>query len=318
MKAIICTAYGGPEVLKLQEIEKPVAKNNDVIIKVRATSISSGDARMRRADPFVIRLIFGFTKPRKKVLGVVLAGEVDSIGKDVTKFKVGDAVFGTTGMRFGAHAEYASVAEDGVLALKPNNLSFEEAASIPFGGTASNHFLRLANIKKGQQVLIYGASGALGSSAIQLAQQYGAEVTGVCGTGNMKMVKDLGADYVIDYTQNDFTKNGIQYDVIYDTVGKVAFPSSLNALKKGGIMLLASATMGLMLRAAFTSLFGNKKIVSGVIKETAEDMEYFKKLVDAGQLKPVIDKIYPLSQFAEASAHVDGGHKKGEIIIQMP
>jgi 2-desacetyl-2-hydroxyethyl bacteriochlorophyllide A dehydrogenase len=317
MKAIECTKYGSPENLKLVEIQKPTPKENEVLIKIKATSVTSGDARIRRADPCIIRLIFGFKKPRKSVLGVVVAGEIEAIGKAVTKFKVGDQVFGSAGMNFGAHAEYVSVSENGVLALKPNNMSFEEAAAIPFGATAALHFLKIPKIKQGQKVLIYGASGAIGTLAIQLAKNYGAIVTAVCSSSNFTLVKSLGADKVIDYIKEDFSKSGETYDVIFDTVGKSSFSGALKSLNKKGHLLMASAGMGLMLGSAITSLFVTKKIVSGIIKETAEDMNFIKQLIENGKLKAVIDKTYSLEQTLMAHKHVDSGHKKGNVIIAI-
>ncbi len=317
MKAVECTKYGGVEFLKLVETEKPSPKENEVLIKNYATSVTSGDARIRRADPFLIRLIFGFKKPRKSVLGVVVAGEIEAVGKSVTNFKVGDQVFGSAGMNFGAHAEYVSVSENAVLALKPNSMSYEEAAAIPFGATAALHFLRIANIQHGQKVLIYGASGAIGTMAIQLAKNQGAIVTAVCSTANTEMVKALGADKVIDYTLEDFTKNGETYDVIFDTVGKSSFFGALKSLNKKGYLLMASAGMGLLIGSAIVSHFTNKNISSGVIKETPADINFIKLLIERGKLKPVIDTTYSLEQIKMAHIHVDQGHKKGNVIIQI-
>lgn len=317
MKAIELTKYGAPEFLQMKEVEKPAPKENEILIKIHATSVSSGDARMRRADPFIIRLIFGFKRPRKPILGVVVAGEVEAIGKDVTNYKVGDQVFGSSGMTFGAHAEYVSVPENAVLALKPVNMSYEEAAAIPFGGTASLHFLRLANIQEGQKVLIYGASGALGSMAVQLAKNYGAEITAVCSQTNIELMKSLGAHRVIDYTREDFTKNGEKYDVIFDTIGKSPFRKSMKSLNKDGRLLLASAGMGTMIAGALISGFISKKIVSGVIKETIEDMNFFKEEIEKGTLKAVIDRTYSLDQMVEAHRYVDTGHKRGNVVVTV-
>ncbi|MDX2430384.1 MAG: NAD(P)-dependent alcohol dehydrogenase [Bacteroides sp.] len=317
MKAIELTKYGAPENLQMKEIEKPLPKDNEILIKIHATAVSSGDARMRRADPFIIRLIFGFKKPRKAVLGGVVAGEIEAIGKKVTNFKPGDQVFGSSGMNFGAHAEYVSVPEDAVMALKPDNMSYEEAAAIPFGATSSMHFLKIANIQEGQKILIYGASGALGTMAVQLARNYGAETTAVCSAANADLMKSLGADHVIDYTKEDFTENGEKYDVIFDTVGKSPFRKSLKSLSKNGYLLLASAGVGTMLGSAIRSMFISKKIVSGVIKETTEDMNFFKNEIEKGRLKAVIDRSYPLEQIAEAHAYVDKGHKKGNVVISI-
>ncbi|NOQ73110.1 MAG: zinc-binding dehydrogenase [Crocinitomix sp.] len=317
MKAAICTSYGKPEVLQLKNVEKPTPKDDQILLKIYSSSVTSGDARIRRADPYIIRLIFGFKRPRKSILGVVVAGEVESVGNNVSKFKVGDKVFGTTGMSFGAHAQYQCISEEGTLAVIPENMSYQAAAAIPFGGTAALHFLRKGEISKGQKVLVFGASGALGTAAIQLAKERGAEVTAVCSGGNANLVSDLGADKVIDYTKTDFTQNGVKYDVIFDTVGKSSFSKGMKSLKKDGTMLLASASVGLMLRGAFSSMFGSKKVHSGVIKETAEDMRFFKELIEAGKLKAVVDKVYSLEEISLAHAHVDGGHKKGNVIISM-
>jgi len=317
MKAIELTKYGAPEFLQMNEVEKPSPKDKEILIKIHASSVSSGDARMRRADPFIIRLIFGFKRPRKPVLGVVVAGEIEAIGTSVSNYKIGDQVFGSSGMNFGAHAEYVSVPEDAVLALKPGNMSYEEAAAIPFGATASMHFLRIANIQQGQKVLIYGASGALGTMAVQLARNYGAEITAVCSTANVELMKSLGADHVIDYTQEDFTMNGKKYDVVFDTIGKSSLRKALKSLSDNGHLLLASAGIGTMIGGSVKSMFINKKIVSGVIKETVKDMNFFKQLIENGKLKAVIDRTYPLEQIAEAHAYVDKGHKKGNVIIAM-
>jgi len=317
MKAIELTKYGAPEFLQMNEVEKPSPKDNEIRIKIHATSVSSGDARMRRADPFIIRLIFGFKRPRKPILGVVVAGEVEAVGKNVTTYKIGDQVFGSSGMNFGAHAEYVAVPEDAVLALKPGNMTYEEAAAIPFGATASLHFLRIASIQQGQKVLIYGASGALGTMAVQLAKNYGADVTAVCSSSNIELMKSLGADKVIDYTKEDFTRNGEKYDVVFDTIGKSPFRKALRSLNKDGQLLLASAGLGTMLGGSIFSIFNSKKIVSGVIKETVEDMNFFKQLIEEGKLKAVIDRIYTLKQIVEAHTYVDKGHKKGNVVIAI-
>jgi len=317
MKAVICTNYGLPEVLQIREVEKPTPGKNEILVKIRATSVTSGDARIRRADPFIIRLIFGFKKPRRSILGIVVAGEIETVGKEVSQFKPGDQVFGTTGMAFGTYAEYVCVAEDGVLALKPKDMTYEEAAAIPFGATASLHFLRKAKIKKGHKILIYGASGALGTAAIQLAKYYGAEVTAVCSTSNLEMVLKLGADKVIDYTKKDFTKNGERYDIIYDTVGKSSYSESLKSLNKNGTMLLANAGLSSTIKGLLTSLLGGKNVIAGIIKETAADMNIIKELIDSGHLKAVIDKSLPLEQISHAHTLVDGGHKKGNVVITI-
>ena len=317
MKAAVCTSYGSPEVIQLKEVIKPTPKENQILLKTHSSSVTSGDARIRKADPYIIRLIFGFKRPRKSILGVVVAGEIESVGTKVTKFKVGDNVFGSAGMSFGAHAQYQCINEDGVLAKMPNIITYNEAAAIPFGATAALHFLRKGNVKAEQKVLIYGASGALGTIAIQLAKEFGAKVTAVCSTKNHDLVKSLGADHVIDYRKEDFTKNGIKYDVIFDTIGKANFSSSLKSLSKSGTMLLAAAGVGLMIRGALTSMLGGKKIISGVIEEKAEDMEYFKKLIEVNKLKATVDTVYALNDIRKAHAHVDSGHKTGDVIVNM-
>ncbi len=241
MKAIVYSTYGPPGVLQLKELEKPKPKDNEILIKIRATAVNSGDVRLRKADPFAVRFFFGLTKPKKNILGGVLSGEVEAIGSGVKNFKVGDAVFGTTGMSFGAYAEYICLPQTAVLALKPGNLTHEEAAVIPFGGTTALFFLKKANIKSGQSVLIYGASGAVGSAALQLAKYFGAYVTAVCSSANVELVKSLGADAVIDYTKDDFTQNGKTYDVIFDTVDKITVSKSLPSLKDKGILVLGAS-----------------------------------------------------------------------------
>lgn len=317
MKVAECVKYGAPELLQINEVEKPQPQDNEVLIKIHASSVSSGDARMRRADPFIVRIIFGFKAPRKSVLGIVVAGEIEAIGKAVTKFKVGDQVFGSTGMRMGAHAEYTTVPEKAPLVIKPANISYEEAAAIPFGGTSSLHFLRKAKIQPGQKVLIYGASGALGTVGVELSKYYGAHVTAVSSTSNHALMKSLGADQVIDYKKEDFTRNGERYDVIYDTVGKAPFWGSLKSLNQKGYFLMASGGIGKMIGSLFISLFIRKKIVSGVVSEKVEDMKFLSQLVQKEKLNAVIDKTYSLDQIAKAHAHVDTGHKIGNVIVRM-
>ena len=317
MKAIIYTKYGAPEVLQLKEIEKPTAKANEILIKVKATAVNSGDLRLRAADPFGVRLFFGLMRPKKNMLGSVLSGEIEKVGSIVTRFTVGDLVFGSTGMSFGAYAEYKCLPENAALALKPTMISHQEAAVIPFGGTTALYFIRKANLKSGQHVLIYGASGAVGTAAIQLAKYFGAIVTGVCSTANIDLVKSLGADQVIDYSREDFTKNGETYDVIFDTVGKTSVERSLRSLNKKGVLMLGASGMAGMLQGLWTSLTSTRQVISGVVSPKAEDIQFLKELIEQGKLKSVIDRTFSLEQMVEAHQYVEKGHKKGNVVIGL-
>jgi NADPH:quinone reductase-like Zn-dependent oxidoreductase len=317
MKAAVYTQYGPPEVLQLKEVNKPLPKDNEILLRIKATAVNSGDWRLRKADPFAVRLFFGLMKPKINILGSVFSGVVEDIGKDVKRFRIGDQVFGHTDMHFGAYAEYICLSENGSLALKPDKLTHTEAAVIPFGGTTALHFIKKAAIKPGQKVLIYGASGAVGSTAVQLAKYFGANVTGVCSTANIDLVKSLGADKVIDYTKEDFLKNGETYDIIFDTVNKIPFSRSLKSLNKNGLLILSSAGMSQMLQGFWTSITGSRKVLTGVISHSAEDIIFLKQLVETDKLKPVIDKTYPLEQIAEAHVYVEKGHKKGNVAITL-
>jgi len=312
MKAAVCPRYGPPEVLQIRDVEKPAPKDNQLLVRVLATTVTSGDVRLRKADPWIIRLFAGLLRPRKPILGSDVAGQVEAVGKDVTRFKPGDPVFGG-----GVHtyAEYTCLREEGPRAIKPANMTFEEAAAIPWGAGCSLYFLRRGSIQKGQRVLIYGASGSLGTAGIQLAKYFGAEVTGVCSTANLELVKSLGADKVIDYTKEDFTEPGA-YDLIYHTVGKISFSKSLRSLKKRGTYVSA-LSMVPILRRPRAWLSGRKKVVGGIAKVKAEDMVFLRELVEAGKLKAVIDRQYPLEQIAEAHRYAQGGHKKGNVVITL-
>lgn len=323
MKAIVYTKYGPPDVLELKEVAKPTAKDNEILVKIYATTVTSGDSRLRSLTVplgfwLISRIVLGLRKPRKTILGVELAGEIECVGKDVKLFKEGDQVFGSSDAGFGCHAEYKCLPEDGVVAIKPVNMTYEEAAAVPFGALSSLIYLRdFGKIQSGQKVLINGASGGLGTFAVQLAKYFGAEVTGVCSTSNLELVKSLGADKVIDYTKEDFTKGGETYDIIFDTVGKTSFSRCKSSLKQNGRCLLAVAGVPHFLQMLWTSMIGSKKVVCGVAVFTKEDLIFVKELIEAGKIKSVIDRRYPLEQTAEAHSYVDKGHKKGSVVITL-
>jgi NADPH:quinone reductase-like Zn-dependent oxidoreductase len=321
MKAIVCTEYGSPDVLQLKEIKKPTPKDNEVLIRIYATTVTSGDLRIRKGDPFPVRFFYGLIRPQKiTILGSDLAGEIEAAGKNVKLFKEGDQVFATTGASLGSNAEYICLPEESAVAIKPANMTYEETVAVPFGATTSLIFLRdKGNIQSGQKVLIYGASGALGRAAVQLAKYFGAEVTGVCSTANLELVKSLGADKVIDYTKEDFTKSGQTYDIVFDTIGKSPFSGCLRSLKEKGVYLKAvHMDLSPILRGLWTSMTSSKKVIGGVAIARKEDLIFLKDIIEAGKMKSVIDRRYSLEQTTEAHKYVEQGHNKGSVVITLP
>lgn len=317
MKAIVFKEYGTPDVLKLEEVAKPTPGDNEVLIKVKATSVNSGDWRMRKADPYAVRFFMGLSKPKMNILGSTFSGEIEMAGKNVTRFKTGDNVFGSSVIRFGTHAEYLCLPADGALAMKPDNITHIEAASIPFGAMTALHWIKKADIKNGQKVLIYGASGSVGTAAIQIAKHFGAKVTAVCSTVNVDLVRSLGADEVIDYTKSDFTQNGEKYDLIFEAVNKMPISRAAKSLTSNGTIIASAAMTGGMLSGMLISMTSRKKVLFGVIKSTTVNIEFLRGLILAGKLKAVIDRTYPLEQTAQAHAYVEQGHKKGNVAIEV-
>lgn len=325
MKAILHTQYGTPDRLQLKEVDKPTPKDNEVLVAIHATTVSTGDCNVRnftfvpKSMVPIAKLMFGIGKPWKaRTLGTELAGEVEGVGKDVKKFKTGDRVVASTGMAGGGHAQYACLPEKGALAITPDSLSWEEAVAIPFGANTALYFLRdLGKIRAGQELLILGASGSIGSAGVQLAKHFGATVTAVCSGANVEMVKSLGADKVIDYTKEDFTKNAATYDLIFDIVGATTFDRCQNSLKPTGVFLQCIMGLTDLVRILWTSIIGGKKLKGGVAMENLHRMNFIVGLAAAGKLKSVIDRKYPLEQIAEAFKYVERGHKKGNVVITV-
>jgi NADPH:quinone reductase-like Zn-dependent oxidoreductase len=330
MKAVVYTQYGAPDVLRIKEVAKPTPKDDEVLVQVRATAVQFGDIIARKFNqispqdfhmPFLFwlpaRIAFGLRKPKNPILGSVFAGEIEGIGRSVTRFKLGDKVFGYRGALFGANAEYMCVSENGILAPKPDNMSYEEAACVPYGALTALSLLRKVTIQPGQKVLINGASGAIGSHALQLAKHFGAEVTGVCSTPMMEFVKALGADKVIDYTQHDFTKSGETYDLIFDVLGKSSFACSKRALKPNGVMLYASFKIKQVLQMIWTSRIGDKKVICALSNESPQDLLFIKQLVEAGKIRSIIDRCYALEQTPMAHSYVETGGKTGNVVISI-
>jgi NADPH:quinone reductase-like Zn-dependent oxidoreductase len=326
MKAVIWTGYGPPDVLELREVEKPLLKDNEVLIRNYATTVTAGDCELRNLKlplyySLPMRLWLGFSKPRgNRIPGTEFAGEIVETGKDVTRFKPGDQVFGSTGLGFGAYAEFVCLPEvpvEGTLAIKPYNLTFEEAASVPFGGKEALHFLSKANLHNGQKILINGACGSIGTFAVQLAKHFGAQVAAVDKTGKLDVLRSIGADQVIDYTQQDFTKNGETYYVILDLVGKLSLMRAARSLKPDGMYLLANPGPSQMIAGLWIRLTSRKKVFMQPASGSNEDLFFLKELIEAGKIRTVIDRCYPLEQIVEAHHYVESGQKKGNVVITV-
>jgi len=320
MKAIVCSRYGPPEVLKLQEVEKPSPKDDEVLVRVRATTVTMGDCEIRRFKMPIwlwplARIGFGFRGPRKRILGQELAGDVDSVGVAVTRFKAGDQVFALTGLHLGAYAEFDSLPEKGLIATKPPGMTYEEAAAIPLGGLHAAHFLREADIKRGQSLLIIGAGGSIGTVAVQIGKSLGAEVTAVDSGAKLAMLRSIGADKVIDYTKEDFAKSGEKYDVIFDVIGKASFSTCLRSLKETGFYLMGNPGLAQILRRLLNSRGG--RVVGGAASYTSEDLAFLKELIESGRVRSVIDRQYPLERMAEAHTYVDTGQKAGNVVVTV-
>lgn len=322
MKAVVCTGYGPPEVLRMQDVEKPLPASNEVLVKVHATTVSMGDHRIRSFTvPSAVwlpaRMALGIRRPRRNILGIELAGEVEAVGENVRRFHKGDRVFAATLQGFGAYAEYRCLCENGPVAAKPRNLTYEEAAAVPIGARTALHYLRKAEVRSGQDVLIYGASGSVGTYAVQIAKHFGARVTAVCSAANLDLTRSLGADVVIDYTAEEFAKRSDKYDVVFDTVGKAPFADCMKVLKSGGSYLNCTPVLPSMqvMRAKLSG--ANKLILGEAPPETAEALDFIRELLEAGKIRVVVDRKYKFDEIVEAHRYVDQGRKKGNVVISI-
>jgi len=317
MRAVVHDTYGPPDVLRLEEVVRPVAKDDEVLVRIHATTVSRTDCGLRSADMFISRLVTGLLRPKRKILGSDFAGEVEAVGAAVTEFKVGDQVFGINPWKFGAHAEFICIGESAALAHKPTGITFEEAAAVCDGAILALNALRPADLQKGQKILVYGASGSIGTAGVQLARYFGADVTAVCNTKNFELVRSLGADEVIDYTQEDFTKNGQTYDVIFDAVGKQSFKRCRGSLKRGGIYVATDHLQNLVL-ALWTARIGDKRVLFPIPPRfTKKDVVFLKELIEAGKYRAVIDRRYPLEQVVEATRYVETKQKTGNVVLTV-
>ena len=317
MRAVVCDRYGPPDVLRLEDVERPVPRDDEVLIKIRTTTVNRSDCGMRQPDPVFARLFTGLLRPRRKILGSELAGEVEAAGPAVTEFEAGDQVFGVNAWKFGAHAEFVCMREGAALAHKPAGMSFEQAAAVCDGMILALGCLKRADLRKGRTILVYGASGSIGTAAVQLARYFDADITAVCNTKNVETVRSLGADQVIDYTQQDFTKNGQTYDVIFDAVGKRSFTDCRASLKPGG-MFLATDHLHNLILAWWTSRIGSRKVVFPIPpRYTKQDVLFLKQLIEAGEYRAVIDRCYPLDDVVDATRYVETKQKTGNVVLTV-
>jgi NADPH2:quinone reductase len=320
MKAVVYTHYGAPEVLHLTDIPKPTPRDDEILVRVRATTVTATDCLLRRGEPSWIRIILGLNHPRNPVLGIEIAGEVEAVGKSVRRFKAGDPVFCASMVKMGGCAEYVCLHEHAGVAYKPANLDFVQASAVPDGALTALTFMRdIGKIQPGQKVLINGASGSVGSYAVQLAKHFGADVTGVCGTANLELVQSIGADRVIDYTREKIPQSGEEFDIIFDSVGKISFSQCKGALKPGGVFLSSAMTdfLGSALPQMIATSFSQKKVKTGASICSAERLDFLRNLVESEKIRPVIDRVYPLEQIVEAHSYVETGHKRGNVVITI-